>query len=147
MNVLIKRIIPEAIIPERHGACYDLAVPCDVTIADYEHKVVGLGFAVDFRCGSLVNFAKIFMRSSTFGKYGVILANCTGIIDDAYCGDGDEWKLSIYKPHVQGVPGSVIIPAGARIAQFALDYSLPVDFKDVSNLESANRGGFGSTGD
>ena len=35
--------------------------------------------------------AHMISRSSTFKKWGVMMANSMGLIDESYCGDNDEW--------------------------------------------------------
>lgn len=98
--------------------------------------------------------ANIVPRSSTFKNFGIIQANSVGIIDHTYCGNKDEWMMSV-------IPfEDKIIPKGTRIAQFRIRpsqfapvwvkikwlFTNKISFKEVSNLSNSNRGGFGSTG-
>ena len=76
----------------------------------------------------------------TPARYGVIQANAPGIIDAAYCGDGDELKLQLF------TISEGEIPAGARIAQMRIFPKQNVELEQVETLGNPNRGGFGSTG-
>lgn len=99
--------------------------------------------------------AVILPRSSTFKKYGIILSNSQGIIDNAYGGNNDEWKAAV-------IPlKDTTINKGTRIVQFKIQlsqkatmwqklkwlFSSKIEFEYVEDLESNDRGGFGSTGD
>lgn len=143
-KILFKKLNENAQIPVRNGAAYDLFIPCDVVIQPGQTVKIPLGFAMKLPDGwhALIN-----MRSSTWKKWGLCLTNQTGIIDNAYCGNADEWILSVYRPNsFKDCPET--IPAGTRLAQFRLEPDSPeIKFEPVDNLESENRGGFGSTGD
>lgn len=143
-TVLFKKIHANAQIPVRNGACWDLFLPEDVTINPGETVKIRLGFACKLPTGwhALIN-----MRSSTWKKWGVCLSNQTGVIDNAYCGNADEWILSTYRPH-SFTDYPTVIPAGTRLAQFRLERDNPdLNFEIVDSLEDESRGGFGSTGE
>jgi dUTP pyrophosphatase len=85
--------------------------------------------------------AHILPRSSTFKKFGIILSNSEGIIDNSFRGDNDIW----------GFPAIALRPTtiyrGDRICQFRIVKKQPqVEFEEVESLGNDNRGGFGSTG-
>ena len=85
--------------------------------------------------------AIVVPRSSTYSRYGIIQTNSIGVIDESYCGDGDEWKLPAYA--MRGTD----IPKDTRIAQFRIIKHQPeFEIEVVSELGNENRGGFGSTG-
>ena len=84
--------------------------------------------------------AHILPRSSTFKNYGLLIANSMGVVDNAYCGDNDEWKLSAIATK------EITIPKGSRIAQFRIIPSQNVKLKTVDSLNGSDRGGFGSSG-
>ena len=100
--------------------------------------------------------AHLLPRSSTFGKYGIIMANGMGIIDESYCGNDDEWKFPaislsrepykmLTESGIDYVVGSTI-PKGAKIAQFRIMPKMQnIIFNTVEMLDSTSRGGFGST--
>lgn len=99
--------------------------------------------------------AHIVARSSTPTKYGFIVPNCTGIIDNSFCGNTDEWKIPSLGFNAN------TIPANTRIAQFKIELSQKatvwqklkwllssgIELVEVTDLASTNRGGFGSTGE
>ena len=58
-----------------------------------EYKQIPLGVAIQLPDGYE---AHVVPRSSTFKKYGVLLANGVGIIDCSYCGDNDQWHFLAY---------------------------------------------------
>ena len=80
-------------------------------------------------------------RSSTFKKYGLIVTNSIGIIDNLYHSDDDVWMLPVYAlrdGHIE---------KNDRVAQFRIIENQPsIEFEVVSNLDNESRGGFGSTG-
>lgn len=94
-------------------------------------------------------------RSSIFMKYGVILANSQGVIDNSYCGDDDEWKANII-PMVADVK----IRRDERLFQFRIQpsqkatmwqklkwlFSNGVKLVRVDELNNPNRGGHGTSG-
>lgn len=99
--------------------------------------------------------AYIVPRSSTYKKWGIIQANHIGIVDSTYCGDNDEWKMSVIAMQ------KTSIPKGKKIAQFRILlsqkatlwqkikwlFSSKIKFEKVDSLENPSRGGFGSTGE
>lgn len=98
--------------------------------------------------------ANLVPRSSTFKNYGIIQTNSIGIIDHTYCGNNDEWKMSVLPFE------NKVIPRGTRIAQFRIRpsqfapiwvklkwlFTNKIEFEEVSELKNKDRGGFGSTG-
>jgi len=92
-------------------------------------------------------------RSSTFKKFGIVMTNSIGIIDNSYCGDNDEWLMSVLCTQ------DIVIPKATRIAQFKVQLSQKatiwqkikwlftnkIEIKVVSQLNNINREGFGST--
>lgn len=98
--------------------------------------------------------AVIVPRSSSFKNYGFIETNSQGVIDNSYCGNGDEWKLPLLAVR------DVDIHKGDRVCQFRIQlsqkatflqklkwlFSSGVKLKIVDELSNPNRDGFGSTG-
>lgn len=87
-------------------------------------------------------------RSSTFKKYGIIQPNSIGIIDNSYCGNNDIIKMPVYAVR------DTVIPFNERIAQFRfiprMKYTVKafrfgIKFKEVDDLGTEDRGGFGSS--
>lgn len=85
--------------------------------------------------------AHMLPRSSTPSKFGVIMANSMGVIDNSYSGEFDEWKFPAVAIR------DTIISKGDRIAQFRLVKNQPaIEFEIVNHLNEISRGGIGSTG-
>ena len=93
-------------------------------------------------------------RSSAAKKMGVLCANSIGIIDNSYCGDGDEWMF----PAVTLRKTS--IAQNTRICQFRIQLSQKatmwqrikwllssgIELEEVETLGGDDRNGLGSTG-
>lgn len=118
---------------------------------DFDFKLLPLGIAVKLPKGYE---AHILPRSSTFKRYGIILANSEGIIDNSYSGNNDQWMFPAVSTR------KVTIPKGTRIAQFRVQLSQRATvwqkikwffsgvpkIEYVDSLSNTDRGGFGSTG-
>lgn len=120
------------------GNWIDLRAAEDVTLKAGEYKAIPLGVAIELPPGYE---ALVASRSSTFKKYGVLLANGIGVIDESYKGDGDEWHYLAFAVR------DTVIPKNERICQFRIiEHQPEVVFSVVETLGNANRGGIGSTG-
>ena len=83
----------------------------------------------------------IVPRSSTFKNYGILQTNSTGIIDNSYSGNNDQWLMPIYATK------NTIIQRNDRICQFRVVEKQPmIEFDTVEFLDDVDRGSFGSTG-
>lgn len=128
----------EKIKPLEVGDWVDLRAAEDVTMFAGEYKAIPLGVAMELPAGYE---ALVAPRSSTFKKYGILLANSIGIIDESYKGDNDEWHFLAYAER------ETIIPKNERICQFRIiEHQPAVSFCEVESLGNADRGGIGSTG-
>lgn len=128
------------------GDWFDLFLAEDVTIDPDEILHTNFGISVALPTGYE---AHIVPRSSTFKKYGILLSNSMGVIDNAYRGKNDIWQGYWYvTPFAQK---GTILKKGTRIAQFRIVESMVTPSNDIT-IESANlsheenRGGFGTTG-
>lgn len=140
------------------GDWIDVYANEDVFIPTGEMRLVPLGFAMELPEGYEAILAP---RSSTFKTWGVIQTNSFGVIDESYCGDGDQWMIPFYcldpkeqlsidtefnKPFI--IKGSYI-RKGDKIAQFRIQEKMPrslITITEVEALNNADRDGFGSTG-
>ena len=68
-------------LPEAHGEWIDLCTAEDTTLSFLEYKIVSLGISIEIPAGY---YAHIVPRSSTFGKWGILLANSMGVIENAF---------------------------------------------------------------
>lgn len=85
--------------------------------------------------------AHVLPRSSTPAKFGIILANSQGVIDNSYSGDMDEWRFPALAVR------DTVINKGDRICQFRIVKNQPrLRIETVKHLNSVSRGGIGSTG-
>ena len=126
-------------LPVQHGEWIDLYTAEDVTLQPMETKVISLGVSMELPKGF---YAEIVPRSSTCKKFGIMMNNSVGIIENSYCGDDDIWGFPAFAVR------QTTIPKGSRICQFRLVAKAPaVWFEEVAQLGNPNRGGFGSTGD
>lgn len=118
----------------------------------FDYQVIKLGVGMMIPKGFE---AHVLPRSSTFGKWGFILANSQGVIDNSYSGENDEWKyLAIAMRDVD-------VPKGTSIAQFRIVPSQKatlwqkikwllsngIELVYIDKLNDVSRGGIGSTGD
>lgn len=135
VKIRCKGYIPKELI---NGDWIDLKTAEEVTLKQGEYKEISLGIAMEIPAGYE---AIVAPRSSTFKKYGIIMVNNIGIIDESYNGDGDIWRYPALALR------DTEIPEGTRIAQFRLISHQPfIKFKLVDTLGNDDRGGIGSTG-
>ncbi|MBE5776033.1 MAG: deoxyuridine 5'-triphosphate nucleotidohydrolase [Clostridiales bacterium] len=121
------------------GDWIDLRAAEDVELKAGEWRPISLGVSMQLPKGYE---AHILPRSSTFKRWGVILPNAMGIIDESYCGDNDIWHFGALAMR------DTMICKGDRICQFRIMEKMPaLRFEEVQVLGNADRGGFGSTGD
>lgn len=122
----------------RDGDWIDLRAAVEVKMCAGEYRAIPLGVAMELPRGYEAIMAP---RSSTFNKYGILLANSIGVIDESYKGDGDEWHFPAFATR------NTVIERDERICQFRIIKHQPkIRFLRVDNLGNRNRGGIGSTG-
>lgn len=139
INVKYTRDVPE-IKAIKGGDWIDLYAAEDVYLKLFESTKIPLGVVIELPKGYE---AIVVPRSSTFNKYGIMMNNSIGVIDESYCGNNDEWKF----PAIC-MTSETHIPKGARIAQFRIfKHQPPLGFTKVEFMKNEDRGGFGSTGD
>lgn len=139
MKIKIKYHAPiEKLSMIENGDWCDLRAAETVQIKQFESKLFSLGVSMELPEGYEAHIAP---RSSTFSKWGVILTNSVGVIDESYKGDNDIWKANFYATR------DTIINFNDRILQFRIIQKQPkIIFDEVDKLYSKDRGGFGSTG-
>ena len=103
-----------------------------------QYRLIDLGISMKLPEGYE---AHVVPRSSTFRRWGILLTNSVGIIDESYCGEGDVWKFPALAMR------STTIFKGDRICQFRIMPKMPeVVFTEVERMDDPDRGGLGSTG-
>ena len=103
-----------------------------------EFKLLPLGVAIALPKGYE---AHIVPRSSTYKNFGIIQSNHMGVVDESYCGNGDQW----YMPAI--AMRDTKIAVGDRICQCRImEHQPQIVFEECDDLGSPDRGGIGSTG-
>ena len=116
----------------------DLRTAEDVYLEEGQYKRISLGVSIELPPGYE---AMVIPRSSTFEKYGVLLANGVGLIDNSFRGDNDIWQFPAYATQ------DTFIPKNVRICQFRIFANQTnLAIQTVEDLGNEGRGGFGSTG-
>lgn len=139
----IKEYYDNIQIPERStkgSAGYDFKTPFKFVLREEENIIVPTGLRCRIDEGW---YLAIFPRSGQGFKYGVRLANTTGIIDSDYYNADNEGHIMIKIVH-DGVISSkdLVVEQGSGFAQGIFSvYGLTED----DNAEGERTGGFGST--
>lgn len=140
--ILVKRLVPQARLPERaypDDAAFDLFAAEACTIPPLERRVVGCGIAVQMPAGMAL---LTLPRSGLAARQGLSLVNTPGLIDPGYRG---EIRLVLLNTDAHA---PIEIAVGDRVAQL-LPMVLPVvqlaEVQDLSATDRAERG-FGSSG-
>lgn len=118
----------------------DLRAAEDVDLEFGESKLISLGISIKLPEGYE---AHVLPRSSTFKRYGIVMTNSMGMIDNSYSGTNDVWHFPALCLDRKGSH----IRKNDRIAQFRIVMKQPaVEFDEVLFLDEKDRGGIGSTG-
>ncbi|MCI8625335.1 MAG: dUTP diphosphatase [Lachnospiraceae bacterium] len=116
----------------------DLRAAEEICLKKGEFRLIPLGLAIELPKGYE---AHVVPRSSTYKNFGLIQTNHMGVIDESYCGDGDQWYVPMLAVR------DTEIHINDRICQFRImEHQPPLVFEEVDHLEGADRGGFGSSG-
>lgn len=128
----------ELIKPAHAGEWVDLRAADTFELKKGEFKLIPLGVAMELPEGYE---AIVAPRSSTFKNFKIIQVNSTGVVDNKYCGDNDQWFMPVLAIE------DTVIKKNDRICQFRIQKCNPViNFIEVDHLGNENRGGHGSTG-
>lgn len=120
------------------GDWIDLRAAKDMDIKAGDHVLIPLGIALELPKGYE---AIVAPRSSTFKNWGLLQTNSIGIIDESYCGDNDQWFMSVYATR------DTSISLNDRVCQFRIIKHQPMfSIEEVDSLGNKDRGGHGSTG-
>lgn len=141
LNINIKRVDTTLELPvyaTTGSVGFDLLCREDTTIDARELGRVPGNLIVQTPPGYML---MITMRSSTARRKGLLMPNGVGIIDQDYCGEGDELLISVY--NFRDEP--VTVQRGERIAQGIFVPIMRVAWSEVETI-GEGRGGFGSTG-
>ena len=143
MNIRIKRMDKDLPLPQyktKGAAGFDFYVREATTVPAKGWARAPANTIVETPPGYAL---KIMARSSLAKNYpGIFLANSVGLVDADFCGPNDEILISLYNM----TDKEITISRGERIAQGIFVKFERADFEEVDEIESKDRGGFGSTG-
>lgn len=145
MNVKIKKVYPEAKLPvyaSTGAACFDLYAANIIDLTEDAHgRTVTYGTGLQFEVPE-GHVMMVYSRSGHGFRYGITLANGTGVIDSDYRGEVMV-KLTKRDTSIHYMPA-----VGERIAQAMIIPVERVSFEETDELSNTKRGagGFGSTG-
>jgi len=150
MKIKIKKLIPEAVIPEKAtpgSAAYDVFCPVDIIIRN-GRQVIKLGLAMEIPHGYE---AKIEPRSGYSSKgFVATLADTESRIDaDVIVGKIDsDYRGEIGVIVKANIDRNYIVKAGQKIAQLTIYKVEEADFTKTEDLIETERGdkGFGHSG-
>ena len=130
-------ILPLKKLPQ--GDWIDLRAAETVEMKAGEYRLISLGVSMKLPAGYE---AHVSPRSSTFKKWGIMMTNSVGVIDESYCGDNDLWYFSAVALR------DTRIEKNSRICQFRVMKKMTdVNLETVDFLTAPDRGGIGSTGE
>ena len=141
LQVAIKRIDTDLPLPTYATAGsvgFDLLCREDTEIAPRTVELISSNVIVRIPAGYML---MITLRSSTPLRKGLLIPNGVGIIDQDYCGEGDELRVQVFNFREEVVS----VRRGERIAQGIFIPVMPVSWDEVDEM-GQTRGGFGSTG-
>lgn len=141
LHVTIKRIDKELALPTyaTEGAVgFDLVCREDTEIAPRKLGRIPSNVIVKTPPGYML---LITMRSGAPKRKGLLVPHGVGVIDQDYCGEGDELQVQVYNFRDE----AVLVVRGERIAQGIFVPILRAVWDEVDDV-GTGRGGFGSTG-
>jgi|SRR5579883_895606 dUTP pyrophosphatase len=141
LKVAIKRVdksLPLPVYATAGSVGFDLLCREDVEVLPRQIELIPGNVIVRIPAGY---FLLIALRSSTPRRKSLIIPNGVGIIDQDYCGEGDEIKVQVLNFGEEAVQ----VKKGERIAQGLFIPVVRVEWEEVDQV-GQGRGGFGSTG-
>ena len=141
MKINIKRIDKTLPLPKYETAGsvgFDLICRESAEIAPQSIVLIPANIIVETPPGYML---MVCSRSSTPRKFGLMVPQGVGIVDNDYCGEADELQIQVYN-----FTDSVVhVERGSRIAQAIFVRVDTAEWNEVEQMSSASRGGFGST--
>ena len=142
MKVKIKRIDKTLPLPtyKTSGAvAFDLILRESATIQPGESIRIPCNVIVEIPEGYMLH---VVPRSSfPFKKPGLIQGNHAGVIDQDYCGPNDELMFPVYNT----TDKPISLERGEAYCQAVFVKISKAEFKEVSEMSTPDRDGFGST--
>jgi len=140
LQVAIKRIDTDLALPTYATAGsvgFDLLCREETEIAPRTVELIPGNVIVHIPAGYML---LLTLRSSTPLRKGLLIPNGVGIIDQDYCGEGDELRVQVFNFREE----AVTVKRGERIARYFIPV-MRVSWDEVDEM-GQGRGGFGSTG-
>ena len=141
MKINIKRIDKTLPLPKYETAGsvgFDLICRESAEIAPKSIVLIPANIIVETPPGYML---MVCSRSSTPRKFGLMVPQGVGIVDNDYCGEADELQIQVYN-----FTDSVVhVERGSRIAQAIFVRVDTAEWNEVEQMSTASRGGFGST--
>src|SRR5437899_1060703 len=140
LKVEIKRIdrgLPLPAYATAGSVGFDLLCREDVEILPRRIELIPGNVVVRIPAGY---FLMLTLRSSTPRRKSLLIPNGVGIIDQDYCGEGDELKVQVLNFGEE----AVLVKKGERIAQGLFLPVMRVTWEEIETV-GEGRGGFGST--
>jgi dUTP pyrophosphatase len=159
MQVKIKKLIPEAFIPEKatpYAAGYDIKIPKDYHVMR-GRQVIPLGFAIQLPefYKAVVDPRSGFSSKGMEGYLEAVLDEEFGMIFKEQRRFDCDVKHGLIDCDYRGCCGVILnnrdeefwLPAGSRIAQMVITKYEDVEFSEADQLDDTERGtgGFGHT--
>ncbi len=143
MEIQIKRIDGSLPLPEYKtpgAVAFDFYVRKTTIVPAQGWAKIPSNFIVEVPKGH----ALIISARSSLAKHhpGLFLANAPGIIDSDYCGPNDEILISVYN----FTNKEITVERADRIAQGTIIKVERGEWQEVKEMQTQDRGGFGSTG-
>ena len=141
LQIAIKRIDTDLPLPTyatEGSVGFDLLCREETEIAPRTVELIPSNVIVRIPAGYML---LLTLRSSTPLRKGLLIPNGVGIIDQDYCGEGDELKIQVFNFREE----AVTVTRGERIAQGIFLPVTRVRWDEVDEM-GQGRGGFGSTG-
>ena len=141
LQVNIKRIDPELPLPQYAtigSVGFDLICRQDTEVAPGDLARIPSNVIVQTPPGYML---LLTMRSSSAQRKGLLIPNGVGVIDQDYCGQGDELLVLVYNFRHE----AVTVTRGERVAQGIFVPIARVAWHEINQI-GEGRGGFGSTG-
>lgn len=142
LRVAIKRVdksLPLPVYATAGSVGFDLLCRESVEVLPRKIELIPGNVVVRIPTGY---FLMLTLRSSTPRRKGLLIPNGVGIIDQDYCGEGDELKVQVLNFSEE----AVLVKRGERIAQGLFIPVMRVEWDEIEEL-GQGRGGFGSTGE
>ena len=143
MNIRLKRLRPEAVLPTygppgSAGADLRVCLDAPVTLLPGETKLLPTGWAIEIPEGYV---GLVYARSGMASRRGLAPANKVGVIDSDFRGE------LMAAMHNHGSVPQTIEP-GERVLQLVITPYVQGVFSEVDELSDTSRGegGWGSTG-